>query len=166
MIRIDSLPRIHFDEDIENVVRKAAEKALFVEESGGCEVSIFLTDDDAIHRLNKMYRDVDRPTDVLAFAMREGLDGELNREILGDVVISLPRAEEQASIYGHSLELEMSLLVSHGVLHLLGYEHEQRDDLLVMQQKQRDILHLLGYDLAGLGDRMECPANGIERQVV
>jgi len=166
LIRIDSLPGIQVDEDMEDVVRKAAEKALLVEESGDCEVSIFLTDDDEIHRLNKMYRGVDRPTDVLAFAMREGMDGDLNREILGDVVISLPRAEEQASIYGHSLEVEISLLVAHGVLHLLGYEHEQRNDLLVMQQKQRDILHLLGYDPAIYQDRMECPANGIERQVV
>ncbi len=163
MIRIDRLPRIKFDEDMENIVRKAAEKALLVEGCGGCEVSIFLTDDDEIHRLNRLYRSVDSPTDVLAFAMREGMDGDLNREILGDVVVSLSRAEEQAGMYGHSLEVEMSLLICHGVLHLLGYEHEQRDDLLVMQQKQRDILHLLGYDLAGLEDRME---NGIERQVV
>jgi probable rRNA maturation factor len=163
MIRIDRLPGIQVDEDMEDVVRKAAEKALLVEESEDCEVSIFLTDDDEIHRLNKIYRGVDRPTDVLAFAMREGLDGELNREILGDVVVSLPRAEEQAGIHGHSLQVEMSLLVSHGVLHLLGYEHDQRDNLLVMQQKQRDILHLLGHDLAGLEDGLECPANEIER---
>jgi probable rRNA maturation factor len=160
---MDSLPGIQVNGDMESVVRKAAEKALLVEESEGCEVSILLTDDDDIHRLNKVYRGVDRPTDVLAFAMREGLDDELNREILGDVVVSLPRAEEQARIYGHSLEVEMSLLVSHGVLHLLGYEHEQRDDLLVMQQKQRDILHLLGYELDSLEDRMKCPANEIER---
>ncbi len=163
MIRINGLPGIRIDEDVENVVRKAAEKALFAEGCGDCEVSIFLTDDDEIHRLNRLYRGVDSPTDVLAFAMREGIDNDLNREILGDVVVSLPRAEEQAGMYCHSLEVEMSLLISHGVLHLLGYEHEQRDDLLVMQQKQRDILRLLGYDLAGLEDRME---NGTERQVV
>jgi probable rRNA maturation factor len=163
MIRINSLPGTRIDADVENVVRKAAEKALLVEGCGDCEVSIFLTDDDEIHRLNRLYRGVDSPTDVLAFAMREGIDDDLNREILGDVVVSLPRAEEQAGMYGHSLQVEVSLLISHGVLHLLGYEHQQRDDLLVMQQKQRDILHLLGYDLAGLEDRME---NGIERQVV
>jgi probable rRNA maturation factor len=92
--------------------------------------------------------------------MREGADGDLNREILGDVVISLPRAEKQARIYGHSLELEMSLLVSHVVLHLLGYDHGKRDDMLVMQQKQRKILRLLGYDLTDLEDRMvEEPAS-------
>ena len=150
MVRIDSLPEIQVGEKIKSVIEKAAEKSLFMEKSEDCEVSILLTDDAEIHRLNRVYRDVDRPTDVLAFAMREGLDGELNREILGDIVISLPRAEQQASIYGHSFEVEISFLVSHGVLHLLGYEHGEKDNLLVMQQKQKEILHSLGYDLTGL----------------
>jgi probable rRNA maturation factor len=135
---------------MENVIKKAAERALQLmlqEKNEDCEVSIFLTDDAEIRRLNRLYRDVDRPTDVLAFAMREGVDGELNREILGDVVISVPMAEQQASIYGHTLEVEMSLLVSHGVLHLLGYEHEEENDMLIMQQKQKEILRSLGYDL-------------------
>jgi len=158
MIRIDRLPGIKFDEDMENIVRKAAEKALLVEGCGGCEVSILLTNDVEIHRLNKLYRGVDRPTDVLAFAMREGLDSDLNREILGDVVISVPMAELQASIYGHTLEVEMSLLVSHGVLHLLGYEHEEEDDRLMMQQKQKEILRSLGYDLIESGEWAEEPA--------
>jgi len=104
VVEIDSLPEIQVGEEMENVIKKAAEKALQLtlqeESSQDCEVSIFLTDDAEIHRLNKLYRDVDRPTDVLAFAMREGVDGELNREVLGDVVISVPMAELQASIYG------------------------------------------------------------------
>ncbi len=171
MVRIDSLPEVQVGEEIRSVIEKAAEKSLLMEKSEDCEVSILLTDDAEICRLNKLYRDVDRPTDVLAFAMREGLDGELNREILGDIVISLPRAEQQASIYGHSFELEMSFLVSHGVLHLLGYGHEEKDDLLVMQRKQKEILHLLGYDLTGLEgvDRQiltEEPPDGMERQVI
>ena len=167
MIRIDSLPSMQIGEEMENLIKKAAGKALLIENIGPCEVSIFLTDDAEIHRLNKLYRDVDRPTDVLAFAMREGVDGHLNREILGDVVVSLPGAEKQADIYGHSLELEMSLLVSHGILHLLGYDHGEKDDLLVMQKKQREVLRLLGYDMTGLEDRMEEePAKGLERQVI
>ena len=164
MLKIGSLPEIQIGEEIENVVRKAAERALLMERSEDCEVSIFFTDDTEIHRLNKLYRYVDRPTDVLAFAMREGIDGELNQEILGDVVISLPRVEQQAKTYGHSFDVEMSLLVSHGVLHLLGYDHEQDNDALVMQRKQTEILNLLGYDLAELDNiRMSEPANGVER---
>jgi len=162
VVEIDSLPEIQVGEEMENVIKKAAEKALQLtlqeESSQDCEVSIFLTDDAEIHRLNKLYRDVDRPTDVLAFAMREGVDGELNREVLGDVVISVPMAELQASIYGHTLEVEMSLLVSHGVLHLLGYEHEEEDDRLMMQQKQKEILRSLGYDLIESGEWAEEPA--------
>ena len=154
MVRIDSLPEIQVEEEIESIIKKAAEKALLMEKSEDCEVSIFLTDDADIHRLNKLYRDVDRPTDVLAFAMREGVDGKLNREILGDVVISVPMAEWQAGIYGHSFEVEMSLLVSHGVLHLLGYEHEE-DDMLMMRQKQKEILGSLGYDLTEFGKCQE-----------
>lgn len=150
VVRIDSLPVEVLNStplkgvEIQGVIKRAAEKALLMEKSEDCEVSIFLTDDAEIHRLNELYRGVDRPTDVLAFAMREGMDSDLNQEILGDVVISIPRAEQQASIYGHSLEVEISLLVSHGVLHLLGYEHEEKDDMLVMQQKQREILRSLG----------------------
>jgi len=164
VLKIGSLPEIQIGEEIENVVRKAAERTLLMERSEDCEVSIFFTDDTEIHRLNKLYRYVDRPTDVLAFAMREGVDGELNQEILGDVVISLPRVEQQAKTYGHSFDVEMSLLVAHGVLHLLGYDHEQDNDTLVMQRKQTEILDLLGYDLAELSNiRMSEPVNGVER---
>ena len=164
MVRIASLPESQVGEEMEALIKKAAEKALLMEGSEDCEVSIFLTDDTEIHRLNKLYRDIDKPTDVLAFAMREGVDGELNQEILGDVVISLPRVEQQAKTYGHSFDVEMSLLVSHGILHLLGYDHEQDNDALVMQRKQTEILDSLGYDLAELGNiRMSEPANGIER---
>jgi len=147
MLSINSFPEIEIGEQTEGVVKKAAEKTLSVENSEDCAVSILLTDDSEIHRLNKLYRNVDRPTDVLAFAMREGEDGELNSEILGDVVISLTTAERQADEYEHSLEEELSLLVSHGILHLLGYDHEEKDDMLIMQQKQNEVLHSLGYDL-------------------
>jgi probable rRNA maturation factor len=164
VLKIGSLPEIKISEETEGVVRKAAEKVLSTEESEDCEVSIFFTDDTEIHRLNKLYRYVDRPTDVLAFAMREGVDGELNQEILGDIVISLPRVEQQAKIYGHSFDVEMSLLVSHGVLHLLGYDHEQNNDRSVMQRKQTEILCSLGYDSDEIHKiRIGEPANGVER---
>ena len=152
MVRITSPPGAQVGKEMENLIRKAAENVLLMENSEDCEVSILLTDDVEIHRLNRLYRDVDRPTDVLAFAMREGVDGDLNREILGDVVISLPKAKQQAGVYGHSFEVEILFLVSHGVLHLLGYEHDEKDDMLEMQRKQSNILRSLGYDLTELGD--------------
>ncbi len=165
-MKVDSHPETEIGEETRRVIVSAAEKTLLMEKSGDCEVSIFITNDAEIHRLNSLYRDVDSPTDVLAFAMREGVDGELNSDILGDVVVSLPRAEQQASTYDHSLDMEMSLLVSHGVLHLLGYEHEEKDDIWVMKQKQREILRSLGFDLTGFVDRMKGSANGTERQVI
>jgi len=166
MVKISSIPGVQVGEEVVNAVIKAIEKTLQMEKSEDCEVSILLTDDSEIQRLNKLYRSVDAPTDVLAFAMREGVDGDLSRssfwkkleqkgsrgvpplEILGDVVISIPTAERQAGIYGHSLLAEMSLLAAHGVLHLLGYEHgEDNDEAKVMEQKQKDILRLLGYGI-------------------
>jgi probable rRNA maturation factor len=168
-VKIDCLPEAQVGEEIESLIRKAVEIALLMEDSEGCEVSIFLTDDAGIHELNKLYRDVDSPTDVLAFAMREGEDGDLNREILGDVVISLPTAKRQANIYGHSFKVEILFLVSHGVLHLLGYEHDEKDDMLVMQSRQKKILHSLGCDPTEFGDmsvRIEESANGMERKVI
>lgn len=160
MVMIDSLPDIKVEAGMRDIIKSVAEKVLLMEEGEDQEISIFITDNSGIHSLNKLYRDVDRPTDVLAFAMREGEDGELNQEILGDVVISLQRAEEQAGLYGHSLEMEVSLLVAHGVLHLLGYEHEKMDDILVMKHKQREILRSLGYDMTGFVDRMKESADG------
>ena len=151
VVRIDSLPAIQVGEEMESIVEKAVRKTLVLENSEDCEVSLFLTDDVNIHKLNRLYRNVDRPTDVLAFAMREGVDGELNREILGDIVISIPTAEKQANTYGHSLETEMSLLAIHGVLHLLGCEHERNDDIQVMQRKQKEILESLGCNVTESG---------------
>ena len=152
MVRTDSSPALQVGAEVKNVAKKAAAKTLLMERSKDCEVSVFLTDDVGIRELNKSYRSVDRTTDVLAFAMRESVDGELNQELLGDVVISVPTAERQASSCGHSLKVEMSLLVSHGVLHLLGYEHEGDDEADVMRQKQEEVLRLLGCDLTELNE--------------
>jgi probable rRNA maturation factor len=88
------------------------------------ELSIALVTDAEIHRLNATYRHKDQPTDVLAFAMREGADG-LHQEVLGDVVISLDTAARQAAKRGAPVADEVRLLLTHGVLHLLGYDHER-----------------------------------------
>ncbi len=88
------------------------------------EVSFLLTDDDRIHELNKVYRHKDRPTDVLAFAMREGAHGELAGDVLGDVIVSIPTARRQASERGAALVDEVTMLLAHGLLHLLGWDHD------------------------------------------
>jgi len=146
LVIIDIRPEIHKPK-IEDALEKAAERTLAIEKSEDCEVSILLTDDDEIQKLNATYREVDAPTDVLAFAMREGTDGDLNSEILGDVVISIQTAKRQAEEYRHSIEAELSLLVIHGILHLLGYDHAEKDETQIMQEKQKEIIYSLGYHL-------------------
>jgi len=88
------------------------------------DVSFLLTDDKRIHQLNKIYRHKDRPTDVLAFAMREGRFAELAGDVLGDVIVSIPTARKQALSNGASLMEEVTMLLAHGLLHLLGWDHE------------------------------------------
>lgn len=88
------------------------------------EVSIVLTDDAHIHELNKIYRHKDRPTDVLAFAMREGAFASLAGGVLGDVIVSVPTARKQAHERGVSVLDEVTMLTAHGLLHLLGWDHD------------------------------------------
>jgi probable rRNA maturation factor len=107
------------------------------------EVSVLLTDDEEIRRLNKQYRGIDRATDVLAFAMREGMDAELNPHLLGDIVISVQTAQRQSSRVGHSLDMELALLAVHGTLHLLGYDHERDSEATIMRNKEEMMLRLL-----------------------
>lgn len=142
---IEISENIEVSDEIRSVVRSSAEKALISEGIDRCELSVLLTDDNEIKELNIKYRDVDSATDVLAFAMREGVDSNPNDEILGDVVISIPTAERQAKEYGHSIYAELALLTIHGVLHLLGYDHLKKDEAKIMQEKQKRIMHSLGY---------------------
>lgn len=108
------------------------------------EVSVLLTDDPYMTQLNREYREIDAPTDVLAFAMQEGENNDvLNANILGDVVISLETAERQAIAETHSLEEEVAFLTVHGVLHLLGYDHQSQTEAYVMFEKQNIILQRL-----------------------
>jgi len=88
------------------------------------ELSILLTGDDQIQNLNKIYRKKNRPTDVLAFAQREGQHGEHAGLLLGDVVVSVPTARRQAEAAGRDLSSELTMLLAHGLLHLLGWDHE------------------------------------------
>ncbi len=107
-----------------SLVAAAAELALGLLGEGDSELSISLVDDEAIRRLNATWRSKDVPTDVLAFAQREG-EGPDVPGLLGDVVISIPTAERQARERGHAMEHEIRELLVHGILHLLGYDHER-----------------------------------------
>lgn len=91
---------------------------------GEAELSILLTDDAHIQALNRDYRSKDRPTDVLAFAMHEGELGEVGRGLLGDVIVSVETARRQAARAKHDVLAEVTMLLAHGVLHLLGWDHE------------------------------------------
>jgi probable rRNA maturation factor len=91
---------------------------------GHLELSVLLTGDDQIRKLNKIYRKIDRPTDVLAFAQREGELGGGAGRLLGDVVVSVPTARRQADARGIALTSELTTLLAHGVLHLLGWDHD------------------------------------------
>jgi len=126
----------------EEEIRLAVIHALLNEGKEKGEISVVLTDDDGIRELNRDFRGVDEASDVLAF----GVEGEgfvLSPEAyhyLGDVIISYPRAVVQAKEAGHSVEDELKLLVVHGVLHLLGYDHEDEEGEALMWKKQEEIL--------------------------
>ena len=126
---------------------KTIEEVLRVENfTENAEVSLSIVDMETIHRLNKEYRDVDRPTDVLSFPMdEEGYDNEGNPIfLLGDIVICLDVAENQAKDFGHSLEREMMYLICHSTLHLLGYDHIEEDDKLEMRTREKEVMKNLG----------------------
>ncbi|MBR2214975.1 MAG: rRNA maturation RNase YbeY [Selenomonadaceae bacterium] len=112
------------------------------------EASISVTDNAHIQELNKIYRGIDKPTDVLSFALDEGDEPTIFAEgaphTLGDIIISVERAKEQAQDYGHSLRREIAFLTVHGMLHLLGYDHMEEADRLEMEAEQRAVMKRLG----------------------
>ncbi|NLC51273.1 MAG: rRNA maturation RNase YbeY [Firmicutes bacterium] len=124
------------------------EKILRSEKYEGVEASIIFVDDHYIKALNQKYRHIEQPTDVLAFPLRDELSISEGEKLLGDVYISLERAQEQAREYGHSLEREVAFLMTHGLLHLLGYDHHTQAEEKQMRCKQEQIL--LAYDLGRL----------------
>lgn len=108
------------------------------------ELSVLLTDDTLIHQLNRDYRGKDRPTDVLSFSQREGEDMPSPVDVLGDVVISVETAGRQAAERGRTLDDEVRLLLVHGILHLLGYDHEEDEaEAEEMERETRALLDLL-----------------------
>src|SRR6476659_4780035 len=131
MINIES--ETSFPQDL---LERAARTALEHEaQSLESDLSIILTDDARLHELNLNYLGVDAPTDVLSFPASE-TDPETGARYVGDILISIPRAQEQADGAGHPLESEVQLLIVHGTLHLLGYDHAELDEKARMWKAQ------------------------------
>lgn len=109
------------------------------------EFSVIIVDNKRIHEINKEYRGIDRPTDVISFALEdsEGIELE-NYRILGDIYISIDKVKEQAKEYGHSEKRELAFLTVHGFLHLLGYDHMKPEEEKIMFKKQEEILENFG----------------------
>ncbi|MFG6148482.1 rRNA maturation RNase YbeY [Halobacillus sp. B23F22_1] len=132
---------------VERVIQFAGEKENIAGES---ELSITFVDNKEIQELNRNYRQKDNPTDVISFAMQELGEGEVEVQnedlpvLLGDIVISVDKAKEQAEDYKHSLEREFAFLALHGFLHLLGYDHMNEEDEKKMFVRQEDILDEFG----------------------
>lgn len=128
-----------------NVVNKCFKEEKL--ENKNLYVNIVLTNPKNIRKLNKEHRNIDKETDVLSFPMfeKEELEKreELNLDILGDIVISIERVIEQADEYGHSFERELAYMLVHGFYHLLGYDHIDEEDKIIMRQKEEHILNKL-----------------------
>ena len=130
----------------QDLLERAARTALehhAARQSLDSELSIILTDDGRLHELNLNYLGVDAPTDVLSFPAAE-TDPETGARYIGDILISIPRAQSQADAAGHSLESEVQLLVVHGVLHLMGHDHAEAEEKARMWKAQAEILERLG----------------------
>ena len=111
-----------------------------------CEFNIIIVDNKRIHEINREYRNVDRETDVISFAMEDNMDIKYEDfRLLGDIYISIDRCYSQALEYGHSRVREICFLATHGILHLLGYDHMNEDDEREMNKLQNELLD--GYDI-------------------
>lgn len=142
MIKVNLCNEFEFDFNVSKLVKKIAKKIAKVEKiKGKYFLSIILVNSDEIHKMNKEYRNIDRPTDVISFAAIDG-EEELPEE-MGDIFICYEKIIEQAKNYGHSEYREFSFLVTHGIYHLLGYDHMTETDEKIMFTKQEKILTLL-----------------------
>lgn len=126
---------------VEMVLNTAIEK----EKVGQVSFNVIIVDNEYIHKLNKEYRKIDRPTDVITFALEDYEDIKYEDfRLLGDIYISLDKAKSQAIEYGHSFKREICFLAVHGFLHLLGYDHMEKEEEKIMFGKQELILNEAG----------------------
>ena len=135
---------------IRMLIRRCCHAVLQLEGfKGSAEVSVRFVDNEQIRELNKQYRNIDKETDVLSFPMfeKDELVQKIKEksfeyeDVLGDIVISIPKVEEQAKEYGHSFERELSYMVVHGFYHLMGYDHIKEEDKKEMRPKEEKILN-------------------------
>ena len=141
MIHIEVNPSLKTDLAADTIVRGA--QAVLEHQSADGDLTIVLTDDAKLRELNRDYLGIDAPTDVLSFPASE-TDPETARPYLGDILISIPRAEQQAHAAGHALEAEVQLLAVHGTLHLLGHDHAEAEEKALMWKAQAEVLERLG----------------------
>ena len=160
-ILVENEAEKELDFDYEEVIKNVVEKAIEIE---GCpyetEINVLLTGNEEIHEANRNFRYIDRPTDVLSFPMVDYnlpadfslvdespecyLNPETDELLLGDIMISVDKVYEQAEEYGHSRKREFAFLIAHSMLHLLGYDHIEDEERMVMEAKQEAILETLG----------------------
>ena len=151
--------------EYEKIVKRVVEQC-FKEEKlidSKLYISITLTTPEHIHEINKQYRDVDKETDVLSFPMFEKneLDNKIrnqdfeHEDVLGDIVISIEKVKGQAEEYGHSFEREFSYMIVHGFYHLMGYDHIEEKDKIIMRPKEEAILNKLGIRRDDLDEKQE-----------
>ena len=138
-------------EEYEEVIKKVLKYCYKEEniESSNMEITITLTTPENIRKINREYRNIDKATDVLSFPMfeKDELDKKIkekdfeHEDILGDIIISIEKVEEQAKEYGHSFERELSYMVVHGFYHLMGYDHIKEEDKKIMRPREEKILN-------------------------
>lgn len=146
--------------DYKTIITKVVEKALDLENCPyEIELNVILTDNKEMKEINREYRDIDTPTDVLSFPMisyespgdfsvldeadNDSFNPETGELLLGDIIISVEKVMEQAIEYGHSEERELAFLAAHSMMHLFGYDHMEEEERMVMEDKQRKVLEEL-----------------------
>lgn len=136
---------ILLDEEIETMINKVVKECLLYEKIGtDYEISVSFVNNEEIKDLNTRFRGKNKETDVLSFPMDEEIDIEGQTPLLGDIVISVEKAQEQANEYNHSLIREIAYLTAHSMLHLMGYDHMTEEDKKIMRDKEKDIMKNLG----------------------
>lgn len=158
---VENETSVIFDFNVKEILDAVMEQVLDMENCPyEAQVNLLITDNDGIRQYNKEYRQVDAPTDVLSFPMlffeTEGdfsmakeaeadcFDPESGELMLGDIIISAPKVFEQAEKYGHSVKREFAFLTAHSMLHLCGYDHMEKEQARRMEEKQEQVLALLG----------------------
>jgi probable rRNA maturation factor len=137
-------------EQVQQIIQLLQLAAKREEVNGDSELSLTFVDNEKIHEINREYRGIDRPTDVISFALEENTEGEMEiigqdlPRVLGDIIISIPKAKQQAEEYGHSFMRELGFLAVHGFLHLLGYDHGTKEEEQQMFSRQEEILQEFG----------------------